>query len=77
MDPAMIRRHLELAERHVAEGKQHIGRQRETVARLEQRSPDSLTLRTACELLQAMDSAQNLHIAEVNRLRELLGLAEA
>ena len=59
MDPAIIRRHLELAERHVTEGDQHISRQREIVARLEQRSPDTLTLRTACELLQEMERAQN------------------
>jgi hypothetical protein len=47
MDLAMIRRNLEVAERHVREGERHIARQREIVRRLELRSPESVTLRIA------------------------------
>ena len=72
MDPAMIRRHLELAERHVLEGEEHIARQREIVARLERTSPASVTLQRARELLQEVERAQRLHVADRDRLRRLL-----
>jgi hypothetical protein len=62
MDPDMIRRHLGLAERHVLEGEEHIARQREIVNRLERRSPKSITLQTARELLQEMERAQRIHV---------------
>jgi hypothetical protein len=38
MDAAMIRRHLEMAESHVAERERQIARQRAIVAELQQRS---------------------------------------
>jgi hypothetical protein len=74
MDPAMIRRHLELAQRHVVEGERHIARQRETVRKLELRNPDSVTLRIARGLLQEVERAQKVHVADRDRLREQLGL---
>jgi hypothetical protein len=70
----MMRRHLKLAERHVLEGERHVARQRETVRRLELRSPESLTLRIARGLLQEVERAQRIHVADRDRLREQLGL---
>ena len=60
----MLRRHLELAERHVLEGEEHISRQREIVTRLERGSPQSITGQTARELLQEIERAQRLHVAD-------------
>ena len=73
MDPALLRRHLELVERHVLEGEQHVARQRENVARLEHGPRGSITSRIARELLQDMERAHRLHVAERDRLREELG----
>jgi hypothetical protein len=73
MDPAMLRRHLELVERHVLEGEQHVARQGKNVARLEHGPRESITLRIARELLQEMERAHRLHVAERDRLREELG----
>ena len=68
----MLKRHLELAERHVLEGAEHIARQREIVSRLEHlREP--VTLQTARDLLRNMEHAQMLHVTERDRLREFLG----
>ncbi len=72
MDPAMIRRHLELAERHVLEGERHIARQREIVGKLELRNPESIPLRIARGLLQEVERAQGIHVADRDRLRGLL-----
>jgi hypothetical protein len=72
MDRGMIRRHLELAETHVAEGKKHLARQREIIARLERSHRKSVTLNTARDLLAGMEYAQSLHVADQDRLRELL-----
>jgi hypothetical protein len=69
MDQAMIRRHLEKAERHVRDG---IARQREIVCKLELRSPESVTLRIARGLLQEVERAQGIHVADRDRLRGLL-----
>jgi hypothetical protein len=68
----MLRRHYELGERHVREREDHIARQREIVARLE-RLREPVTLQTARDLLRKMEHAQMLHVAERDRLRELLG----
>ncbi len=73
MDRAILRRHLELVERHVLEGKRHVARQRENVARLEHGPSESIILRIARELLQEMERAHRLHVAERDRLREQLG----
>jgi hypothetical protein len=68
----MLRGHFELAERRVLEGEEHIARQREIVARLEDlREP--VTLQTARDLLRNMEHAQMLHITERDRVREFLG----
>jgi hypothetical protein len=68
----LLRRHFELGQRHVREREEHIARQREIVARLEHlREP--ATLQMARDLLRKMEHAQMLHVAERERLRELLG----
>ena len=72
MDPVMIRRHLELTERHVREGERRIARQREIVRRLELRSPEAVTLRIARGLLEEGERAQRIHVADRDRLRGLL-----
>jgi hypothetical protein len=72
MDPAMIRRHLELAERHVRDGERHIARQREIVRKLELRNPESITLGIARGLLEEVERAQGIHVADQDRLRGML-----
>ena len=42
----MLKRHLDLAERHVLDGQEHIARQREIVAQLEHRHRDRTTLKS-------------------------------
>ena len=62
--------HLALAERHVAEGEQHIAKQRALVDGLARDGHDT-TL--ALELLREFERTQASHVAERNRLRaELL-----
>jgi hypothetical protein len=68
----MLKRHLDLAERHVLDGQEHIARQREIVAQLEHRHRESTTLKIACELLMEMEDAQRLHMADRDGLRALL-----
>jgi hypothetical protein len=67
-----LRRHFELAERHVLEAEEYIARQREIVACLEPLG-EPLTLQKARDLLDNMEHAQMLHVTERDRLRELLG----
>jgi hypothetical protein len=73
VDRMMLQRHLELAERHVAEGEKHVARQQEIVAGLERMHRESVTLQTARELLQEMQYAQRLHVADRDRLRARWG----
>jgi hypothetical protein len=47
VDRTMLKRHLDLAGRHVHDGQEHIARQREIVAQLERRHRDSTTLKIA------------------------------
>jgi hypothetical protein len=68
----MLRQHFESAERHVADGKGHIARQREIVACLEHLE-EPLTLQKARDLLRNMEHTQLLHVTERDRLRDFLG----
>ena len=61
--------HLEQAERHVAEGEQHIARQRELIAELERDGHDTTT---AIELLRTFEQSQAGHIADRDRIRAVL-----
>ena len=58
--------HLELAERHVAEGEQHLARQRRLIAELERDGHDTAL---ALELLREFERTQASHIQERDRLR--------
>jgi hypothetical protein len=64
----VLRRHFELTERHVLEGKENIARQREIVACLEHLG-EPLTLQKARDLLRNMEHTQLLHVTERARLR--------
>jgi hypothetical protein len=66
----MLRKHLALAERHVAEGERLIARQRELVTSLERGGHD---LRDAIELLRLFKELEALHVAHRDRLRKELG----
>jgi hypothetical protein len=63
--------HLEMAERHVAEGEQHLARQRKLIAELERDGHDTAL---AIELLHEFERTQASHIEERDRIRaELSG----
>jgi hypothetical protein len=63
--------HLALAERHVAEGEQHLARQRKLVAELQRDGHDTAL---AIELLHEFERTQASHIAERDRLRAELSI---
>jgi hypothetical protein len=72
MDRQTIAEHLALAERHVAEGQDHIERQRMVIAELERDRHDTTR---AKELLDTFKTTQALHIADRDRLRQELAAA--
>jgi hypothetical protein len=63
---------IKQAERHVADGKRHIARQRKIIAGLKRKGRRWTALRTAQELLQTLELAQQFHIANRDRLRTKL-----
>ncbi len=65
MDWESKRKYLVQAERHVAEGEQHIVRQRGIIATLEREGFDT-TL--SHNLLQAFQDLQAMHVADFHRL---------
>ena len=66
MDRAVILNHLAQAERHVAEGEQHIIRQREIIEMLARQGHDT---KAADELLGQFEQTLAAHIADRDRLR--------
>ena len=62
----MLERHLAQAERHAAEGVDHVARQREIVAEL---ANDGRDLRSAQALLAQFETMLAHHIAERDRIR--------
>jgi hypothetical protein len=62
-------KYLVQAERHMADGEQHILRQRAFVAQLERDGRDASLSRN---LLQCFEDLQRLHIADFHRLLEEL-----
>ena len=66
MDRALDIAHLEQAERHVAQGKWHIARQREVVAVLRVGGFDT---RLAVDLLHTFEQIQATHVADRNRIQ--------
>ena len=73
----MLTRHLELAERHVAEGDQLIARQREIIAEHERLHRESVTLQTARELLQEMARYWQMRSEEIRTLAGSIQEVEA
>jgi hypothetical protein len=65
MDRAILEQHVRRAEAFVAEGKEHLRRQRGIVADLEDNGHDATVPR---ELLHTMEQTQALHVADVERL---------
>jgi hypothetical protein len=73
MDRAILLRHLEQAERHIADGQRQIARQREIVAEFEGRGVDSNHARSSLALFEEM---QALHVASRDRVVEMLQNAD-
>jgi hypothetical protein len=68
----MLKAHLAMAERHVAEGEVHIRHQKEIVAQLQR---DGHDVTTAAHMLAVLEGTQKLHVADRDRLRRLLAEA--
>ena len=64
---------LELAERHVAEGAQHLARQHDLIAALARDGHDTTS---ALELLRTFEDAQAHHIENRDRIRAELSRLE-
>jgi hypothetical protein len=73
MDPKLLRDHLALAERHAAEGEDHIERQRRILAELERDGHDTALAR---KLLATLEATQAQHVANRDRLRRELEAGE-
>ena len=71
IDRATLEQHLTLAEMHVAQGIEHIARQRELIAKL-RRGGHSLL--RATDTLAQFEDLLDLHIADRDRLLHELGL---
>jgi hypothetical protein len=65
MNRGLVIKHLQQAERHVAEGKQRIERQRELVAKLTAQGHDTSS---AIDLLTVFEQTQAMHIAGRDRI---------
>jgi hypothetical protein len=66
MDRALILNHLALAETHVAQGEEHIIRQRNIIETLARQGHDTTA---ADELLRQFEETLAAHIADRDRLR--------
>jgi hypothetical protein len=71
-DRAMLEQDLSMAERHMIQGTEHVARQRELVARLEN---DGQDLFQAKQLLARFEELLHLHIVDRDRILGQLGLA--
>jgi GAF domain-containing protein len=69
MDRHLLEKHLSLSEQHVTQSERRIARQHEIIFLLRHRGHDTTV---AQEVLAQVESAQSLHIAERNRLRQEL-----
>jgi hypothetical protein len=70
MDRNMLRRHLAIAEEHIASVERSLARQRSVVQELESGGHDSESAR---RLLQIFEKLQAGHIADRDRLKRELG----
>jgi len=69
MDTDLKVKYLVQAERHMADGEQHIHRQRMIVAQLEREGRDASLSRS---LLKCFEELQTLHVADFHRLLDEL-----
>jgi len=67
IERAMVEEHLQLAEKHVAQGDQHLADQRELIFQMERDGHDTTEAR---RLLRQFEELQELHIADRDRLRQ-------
>ena len=67
MDREMILQHLAQAERHAALGARTVARQKDLIVRLER---DGLDVAEACAALARFEGLQEMHLIDVNRLRQ-------
>lgn len=65
----MLRDHLALAERHVAQGRKHLASQMQVIIDLENSGHDTAVAR---RLLVSFEDAQRMHIADRDRLKKEL-----
>jgi hypothetical protein len=72
MDRQMILDHLEQARRHVAEGKEHLARQRKIIAELERDGHDT---KMARELLTQFEETFAIHVEDQERIERELSTA--
>jgi hypothetical protein len=72
IDRTMRERLLTQAQRHVASGQEHVGRQRERIAQLERDGHDAAD---AGKLLQLFEELQSMHVAHRDRHIQELGKA--
>ena len=69
MDRQALEKHLMQVNADLALGREHLGRQRQIVADLEQSGQDT---KTALELLQEAEASQAVYAAEAERLEQEL-----
>jgi len=69
MDRALLKLHLDLAEKHIAEGTEHVERQRRIVEELQRGGED---IRKSADLLELFEETLRTHIDERDRLLEEL-----
>ena len=72
MDRAVIQEHLELANRHVADGEKHVARQKQILAELEREGHDPEQAR---ELLAVFEETLAIYVADRERLERELASA--
>ena len=70
----LLLEHLDQARRHVAEGAEHVVRQRELVARMERDGHDTAEAR---RLLGQFEEMQALHVADRDRIEDELARCSA
>ena len=69
MDRKIIEEHLRKARAHAALGAEHIDRQQTVIQKLEKDGHDATMAR---ELLSTMETSQDMHLRDVERLNEEL-----
>lgn len=74
MDRQILIDHLTQAERHVADGERVLRHQRDVIRDLRRDRHGDLLIDAAETLLRSFEEVQNMHVADVVRLRQELAL---